>query len=380
MTEFSLTTLFVVPDGTLASAGSTDALTPGQLGVFLPDYTLAAVGTIPSAKYFYIAQGRPTGELTSESKKSDKIDPKKVLEWYKVSAEPDATTQIVEISDFSVKCGENITLTLRAHSAYIETVYYNGLQRSVTVPTACCDCGADPCTELDPQATIDAMIAKLYEVGTNGSGDVLPLTKFFTFERVGVGAASKLKIVAKPLDVYGNPCELRAFPYQYDRLWFRAFVTRQPETSADSYIPDTCDQVATVTITQRATYVKGHADEIKMLERRYYSYQTPAFKQLYDRVGYNGAFTSLVVDGKFYDTYYIKYIPYDQYQETHWQDAVVQNSTVIAAFEAGEGSAFETLMVAALGAVKDETGVNVTTTTTTTTTTTSTTSTTTLIP
>lgn len=380
MTEFSLTTLFVVPDGTLASTGSTDALTSGQLGVFLPDYTIATGGTIATAKYFYIAQGRPSGEIVSGSKRSDKIDKNKILEWYKVSAEPDATTQIVDVSDFNVKCGEDITLTIRAHSVYIETLFYNGLQVSVTVPTACCACGADPCTELDPQATVDALIAKLYNTNSKGGSSALALTDFFTFERVGTGAASVLRIVAKPLTAFGQPCDLRAFPYEYDRMWYRVFVTRQPETSADSFIPDTCDQVATVTVVSRATYVKGHADEIKMLERRYYSYQAGAFKQLYDKVGYNGNFTSFVVDGKFYDTYYIKFVPHDQYQETHWQDGIVQNSTVICAFEAGEGTAFEALIVAALGAVSDKTGVNVTTTTTTTTTTTSTTSTTTLIP
>jgi hypothetical protein len=380
MTDFSLTTLFVVPDGTLAAAGSTDALTSGQLGVFLPDYTIATGGTIATAKYFYIAQGRPSGEITSGSKRSDKIDKLKIQEWYKVLAEPDATTQIVDVSNFSVKCGEDITLTIRAHSNYIEALFFNGLQVSVTVPTACCACGADPCTVLDPQATVDAIIAKLNLVGSLGGGSNIRLTDLFTFTRVGTGASSVLRIVAKPLTVYGQPCDLRAFPYEYDRMWFRTFVTRQPDTSADSFVPDTCTPVATVTVVARSTYVKGHADEIRMLERRYYAYQAGAFKQLYDKVGYNGNFTSFVVDGKFYDTYYIRYIPYDFYQETDWQDAIRQNSTVIVAFEAGEGAAFEALIVAALGAVSDKTGVNVTTTTTTTTTTTSTSTTTTLIP
>jgi len=86
-----------------------------------------------------------------------------------------------------------------------------------------------------------------------------------------------------------------------------------------------------------------------------------------------------VTDGTFYDTYYIKFYPYDEYLNT-WNPGVPQDSTVIIAFPTGDGTTFETLMETYLGAADDVCATNPTTTTTTSTTSTSTTSTTTLIP
>jgi hypothetical protein len=86
-----------------------------------------------------------------------------------------------------------------------------------------------------------------------------------------------------------------------------------------------------------------------------------------------------VTANTYYDTYYIKYFPYDEYLAV-WNPGVVQDSTVIIAFPTGTGTSFETLLTAYLGAPTDYSGTNPTTTTTTSTTSTSTTSTTTLIP
>jgi len=58
MADFSLTTLFVVPVGsTIASADSTQDLTPGKVGFFRSDYTVATAGNIATSPYFYVAQG-----------------------------------------------------------------------------------------------------------------------------------------------------------------------------------------------------------------------------------------------------------------------------------------------------------------------------------
>lgn len=380
--DFSLTTLFVATSGTLASSGSTDALTAGQIGLFGPAYSIVNAGNIANSKYIYIAQGRKENTPGVGSKRSDKIDKNKIIEWYKTVAESDVTNEIVEISDFSVKCGEDITVTLRAHSSYIDTLFYNGLTKSVTVKTDCCECGELPCTDLDPEATVDKLVAKFNGGGNDflGAQDNVPITKFFEFSRTGSGETSKLRIVAKPLDKYGNPCDLAAFPWEYDRLWFRAFVYAGPATSQDFIVADPCDQVGTVTVVQRATYAKGSSDEIKQLEKNYYSYQTPAFKHLHEGVGWNGAYESLVVDGTFYDLYYLKFVPHDQSEETRWQDAVVMDSTVIVAFPTGTGSSFEEALTAYIGAPVDKSGLNITTTTSTSTTSTTTTTTTTLIP
>ncbi len=381
--DFSLTTLFVVPNGTLASTGGTETLTAGQLGLFRPDWSFATAGNIAAAKWFIIAQGRNASETPQESKKSDKIDKNKIISWRKSLSEADYTGQVTDVTDFSVKCGQQFTLTIRAFSNYISAAFANGYTRSVTVPTPCCECDGDPCDVLDPEATVDDLILRLNNTGSAGGSSAANLTDFFTFSKVGTGASTKLRITAKALTVYGNPCDLSAYPYEYDRLYFRTFVYEGPETSADNLVSDACSTAATVTVIQRATYPKGTSEEIKQLERRFYSYQTDKFKQLYTDGSWNGSYTSNVVDGTFYDLYYIKFRAADLGNETAWQDGVVQDETVIVAFEAGEGSAFETVLVAALGAAENVTGTDITTTTTTSTTstsTTSTTSTTTLIP
>ena len=74
MSDFSLTTLFVVPVGqtALPSSGSTQDLTAGQVGFFKNDYSVATAANIAAAPYFYVAQGRQTTYLQG-SKRSDKI-------------------------------------------------------------------------------------------------------------------------------------------------------------------------------------------------------------------------------------------------------------------------------------------------------------------
>src|SRR5687767_14716009 len=100
MNGFSLTTMFIVPDGTLASAGSTQDLTPGQLGLFRPDYSLATAGNIAAAKYFYLAQGRKELVPGLGSKRSDKIAASRVTSWYKSVSEDTAALQISTLTDF----------------------------------------------------------------------------------------------------------------------------------------------------------------------------------------------------------------------------------------------------------------------------------------
>ena len=139
MADFSLTTLFVVPVGetSLPSSGSisTQDLTAGQVGIFSSKYLAVDATTIATANpYFYVAQGRQNTYLQA-SKRSDKISSTgaNVSEWYKVSGCATTANQITDVTNFNVTCGESITLTLRAHSSYIDTLYFNGFTRSVTV-------------------------------------------------------------------------------------------------------------------------------------------------------------------------------------------------------------------------------------------------------
>jgi hypothetical protein len=391
MADFSLTTLFVSPVGnTLPSSGSTtQELTPGQFGIFLPNYTAADASNIDDAgvKYFYVAQGR-TNTYLQGSKRSDKIagvlqngggNQSNVTEWYKVTGSPVAANQVTEVVNFNVKPGEVITLTLRAFSSYINTLYFNGFTRSVTVNAPCLACGGDPCSDVDVPELIDRLIYQLELKAPGNNPDNISFSTFYQFQRVGDDQNAKLVISGKPLTQYGQPCDVAAFPWEYDRMVFRTFIYAGPATTADFIVADPCNVVAEPIITQRASYVAGTSAEIQQLEKNFYSYQAGYLKHLYRMVGYNENFESWVSTGTTYDTFYIKFNDYDK-SAYQWGDYIHEDSTVIIAVPQAQTSAVNAILAAALGAAQDDSAPITSTTSTTTTIWPSTSTTTTLIP
>ncbi|NBW37937.1 MAG: hypothetical protein EBR30_23545 [Cytophagia bacterium] len=392
MADFSLTTLFVVPVGqtSLPSSGSTQNLTAGQVGFFKNDYSVATAGNIAAAPYFYVAQGRQNTYLQG-SKRSDKIKgcpsgsgcSSNVTEWYKVSGCGTPAVQITDVTDWSVQCGEVVTLTLRAHSSYLDTLYFNGFTRSVTVQAPCCDCGADPCTDVDTNELINQFIYQLNLAAPGNNPDNITFSDFYTFENVG---GTILRISGKPLTKYGQPCDIAAFPWEYDRMYFRTFVYPGPATTADFIVADNCNIVANPIVVQRASYPTGTAEEIAQLEKNFYSYQAGYLKHLYRMNGYNENFESYVSTGVIYDSYYIKFNQFDK-SAYQWGDYIYEDSMVIIAVpnadtpgNAGIAAAVEAVLEAALGTVVDNNACITTTTTTTATPPTTTTTTSTLIP
>lgn len=385
MADFSLTTVFVVPVGnTLPSSGSTQNLTPGQFGIFGNDYTVANAGNIAGFPYFYVAQGR-TNTYLQGSKRSDKIsgslnagNRNNVTEWYKVSGCPTAATQVTDVNGWNVKCGDIVTLTLRAHSSYIDTLYFNGFTRSVTVQAPCCECGGDPCETVDVPALIDAFIAKLTLQAPGINPDNINFNTFYQFQRIGNDASAVLRISGKALTVYGQPCDVAAFPQEYDRMYFRTFVYSGPATTADFIVADACNIVATATVTQRASYASGQDVEMRQLEKNYYSYQAGYLKHLYRMNGYNENFESWVTDGTTYDSFYIKFNEYDK-SAYSWGDYIKEDAMVIIACPQALTSGIQAILEAALDTVADD-NTCITTTSTTTTIWATTTTTSTLIP
>ncbi len=372
MADFSLTTLFVVPVGQVAlpSSGSTQDLTAGQLGIFKSNYSIATgLSPFVDSPYFYVAQGRANTYLQS-SKRSDKIatNGSNVSEWYKVSGCSTPSLQITDVTNFNVQAGEDVTLTLRAHSSYLDTLYFNGFTRSVTVAAPCLDCGDDPCDNVDANALINALITKLTTSGPGINPDNITLSQFYTFQNV---EGTTLRISAKPLTKYGVPCDVSAFPFEYDRMFFRTFVYSGPATTADFIVADNCNIVATPVIIQRSSYATGTAEEIIQLEKNYYSYQAGYLKHLYRMVGYNQNFESYVNNGTTYDTYYIRFNDIDKaaYQ---WGDYVQQDSIVIIAVPKTQvdgaanfvGNEISNILESALGAVIDNNACITTTSTT----------------
>ena len=379
MADFSLTTLFVVPVGnTLPSTGSTQNLTAGQFGLFLNTYAVATTGNIGSAPYFYAAQGR-TNTYLQGSKRSDKISSANVTEFYKVVGNPVAANQVTDISNFTVKPGEIVTLTLRAFSSYINTLYFNGFTRSVTVNAPCLACGGDPCTDVDVPALIDDLIYHLRLKAPGNNPDNISFSTFYQFQRIGNDQNAILRISGKPLTVYGQPCDIAAFPWEYDRMYFRTFIFSGPATTADFIVADPCNNVAYVEVTQRATYPSGTSAEIQQLEKNFYSYQAGYLKHLYRMNGYNENFESWVTDGTVYNTFYIKFNEYDK-SAYQWGDYIYEDSTVIIAAPQSLSDDIEDILIAALGTPTDDSGPITSTTSTTTTIWPSTSTTTTLIP
>jgi hypothetical protein len=379
MADFSLTTLFVVPVGqtALPSSGSTQDLSAGTVGIFRSDYSLATAANIAAKPYFYVAQGRVNTYLQG-SKRSDRIasNGSNVSEWYKVIGCPTAANQITDVTDFSVQCGDTLTLTLRASSSYINTLYFNGFTRSVTVQAPCCDCGADPCVDVDTNALINQLIGKLTAQAPGINPDNISFNTFYTFENVG---GTILRITGKPLTKYGQPCDIAAFPFEYDRMSFRTFVYSGPATTADFIVADSCN----IAITQRSSYASGQSAEIAQLEKNFYSYQAGYLKHLYRMNGYNENFESWVSDGVTYDSYYIKFNELDK-SAYQWGDYIQEDSTVIIsapnASTSGIAAAIETVLEAALGTLVNGNSCITTTTTTSSAPTTTTTSSTTQIP
>lgn len=380
MADFSLTTLFVVPVGnTLPSSGSTQNLTAGRFGIFTNLYAADNVGTaIAAAPYFYLAQGR-TNTYLQGSKRSDKISNANVSAWYKVVGSPVAANQVTDVTNFTVTPGTDVTITLRGFSSYLQTLYFNGFTRSVTVKGECLECGGDPCADVNVPALIDAFIIKFSEQAPGNNPDNITFSDFYQFQRIGNDQNAILRISGKPLTKYGQPCDVAAFPWEYDRMYFRTFVYAGPATTADFIVADSCNMVADAYVTQRSSYISGTSGEIQQLEKNYYSYQAGYLKHLYRMVGYNENFESWVSDGTTYDTYYIRFNEYDK-SAYKWGDFIIEDSMVIIAAPQALASDIEDVLIYALGTPVNQTGEIVSTTSTTTTVWPSTSTTTTLIP
>lgn len=376
--DFSLTTLFVVPVGnTLPTSGSTENLTDGQFGVFKDRArTAATAGNIATAQFIQFAQGRPTSYLGT--KVSDYIKSTKVKKWYKVTGSGTAANEIWTFSDFTAKCEQSISLTLRGHSQYLDTISYNGFTRSVTIETPCCDCGENPCTEIANETLIDLFLAKIAdETAVQNGPTALTISTFFTFTKVGTGDDAVLVVESKPINQYGKFCDVALNPYEYDRIWFRGWVYANPDTTVDFLVYDRCEQAATATLTQRSSFPRGTSDQVAQDQINYYSYQA-AYKHLFRLSQYNQQFEDWVTDGTIYDQLVLQFDEYEQ--DDSFTANLKQDERVIIWVPQSLSAGLITVLTPYLGAPTDESGAVVTTTTTTSSSTTTTTSTTTLVP
>jgi hypothetical protein len=370
--DFSLTTLFVLPvSNTLPTTGTTANLVANQFGVFKPDYTPATAGNVASQPYIILAQGRPVALPGVGTEKSDKIYLKNVIEWFKVTAHATVSQQITDISDFTASCSEDVTISVRIRSFYADTGYFNGLTKSWTLTTPCCDCGSDPCTDIDG-ADIQALVQNFVDlINAETTTNFDSTASFILAERIGTGSTTKLRLIARTLSPEPVTVDPTNFPFQYDRVYFWAWAYKGPVSSQDYNVWDACDSFATVTKIQDTTYPRGSSAEVAQLERDYNSYNTaPIAKQLFSDINFNQAFSSQVVAGTYYDFYYLKF---KSPMNNQWNATVEQDEAVIIVNPTTINTGTIAVLTAFLGTPVDESGSLATTTTSTSSTTTSTT-------
>lgn len=341
--DFSLTTIFVNPVGsTLASAGATSALTPGKIGFFKKTYAAPAVAADTE---FVIAQGRMANEIPQTTKKSDVIRNSKVIRYKKFPAVTAFQPKIIEISDFTARCGEEVSITLRTFSKYLRVSYFNGMTNTFTIQTPCCECGEDPCTEVDAEALVDEFITK---INASKHGEYL------TASKTGTGADAVLVLTGDALQQDPNSVNLDNYVYDgFDYTEFYAYAYKGAETTMDELVANRCEVFATVETTQTPTFPRGSYAEVRQMEKRFYSYQSGIFKMLNCNPDWNPVYTPHAVPGTYYDQYLIKFRTTEGNKT--WGQYTEQDETVILYVAQADSAAYTTALDALMKAGSIET-------------------------
>ena len=134
---------------------------------------------------------------------------------------------------------------------------------------------------------------------------------------------------------------------------FSTFVYSGPATTADFIVADNCNIVATATVTQEASLPRGTADEIKQLEKNFYSYQAGYLKHLFRMNGFNQNFESYVQDGVIYDTFYVKFNDFDLNPSNYtFGDYNILDQTVIIAVPHGSAISLDLQEFRLMGLVR----------------------------
>lgn len=347
--DFSLPTIFVKPFGVAnATSGASSALTAGQIGIY--DKTLLAVAD-GNTTAFRIAQGRHANEYPQTTKKSDLIKRSNIVRYIKTPAVTTAVTKQIKVEGFTAKCGEEVTLTLRLFSKYINVYYNYGWTKSFVVQTPCCECGDDPCETVDYEELIDSFVTK---INASDMADWVTAAKVTVEGEDEAPDTYYMTITAKAITQDPTSASMDNFIYDgYDALDFYVYAGKAPETTSDPMVEDRCNTFATVTTVRTATHTKGSSREISRLERENYSYQTGKFKDVNCDPDMNPVYVTNVVPGKFYDQFLITYKPARTTQT--WEDAVDIDETVLIYVETTESATFTTTLNAIVGSASIET-------------------------
>lgn len=352
--DHSITTLFVVPDAnTLPTTGSTENLTAGQFGIFKDKLRAAATAAnIGTAEYIQIAQGRPGTGLGT--KLSDRIKVSKLKRFTKIAGSSATQNPIIEITNFSANKGDDLIVSWRVFTPLLEARHPNGLTQSVVVPGDCVTCGDAPCTTVANEPIIDAVMAQYNLILSKQStaGNAVRLDSYVTLAKSGTGSTAKIVITAKsPEEIAVYAPDVATRNIDKVRVVLKAWAYKAPETTADFYDPNDCNQVATVTTTQEGTFKRLTSEEIKQMEVDFHSFQA-THKHVYRDGRFNDQFKSYVKDGAVYDLYFIQFDELTPDTDNFSAKFTLDETAVIAVIQ-GQGATIETILTTYLGAVKD---------------------------
>lgn len=337
---FLLPHVFVSPVGnTLPTTGTTSDLTANQLGIFLPNFTPATAGNAAAAEYLRVVQQRPNSDLNLPTVKSDKIYADKVIKKYKIVGSAGDVLEAT-ISDFDVRCDENLSLTLRVWENDLEISYANGYTRTFTKKAPCCDCDGDPCESVSTE-DLETLIAEFVD---DINGDPI-LSKYMTAsvgsDDVSIDLVGINQVDAPVSDKLANT-------YRPNATSFKAWAYRGAPTTQDIIDYDSCEAIGTFTITQEIGYPVGTSQQVEMIERSKHSYKIPIFKDYYKGGdAFNGLYHSNVTAGTLYDQLVIEF--YNPETPVGWNSQVAQTSVVQIFTPQAQTSAVEAILTPKYG-------------------------------
>lgn len=355
--DFSIPNIFVLASAnTFPTAGTTtDALTGSQFGIYNQNNVAINAGNAAAQLSIKLVQNRLENIPGIGTKKSDLIVKGKTIREYKkftpvTSTVPQIsfignTGAALDLNTMTIRCDETYSVTLRLFSEYIDVGFYNGLTQSVTVKAPCCDACGDNCDVIDPVSTLQQLVDK---INAHEKLSLYVTAALITNVTDADNPLYGISLTGKPLKVYGPvPGDIYAFPYLYDALTFDVFAYKGADTSQDYLVYDRCENFV-ITRTQDATYLHGSSEEIFMLEKRYWGYNT-TMKEGFSNPIFNQHFQRYSVPGTFY-THYV--IQFDNSHNSNWHDEVEYDNKVhvaIVSTDTATISSFEGIMNAFTG-------------------------------
>lgn len=262
----------IFPVSALRTTGATTAVLKKELAAFSSDLGTNLGGTPAAPAEFKLVFG--SGSAKFGSFKSSTIKQSNIVSVTKTNADLSILQQITYIGFDEVSaatptfsCDEEFSVTLKINEYWSKGVYQPMIQESIRVKTDCCDTCSGGCDNLDAEAYMTEIAAKI-------NANPL-LSKYVTALKVGSGANWGVKLTGKVVDEFGNACVPDAVPYIFNLVRFKVAVHPGPYNTMDFDLADGCSPWA-ITTTQEIKYPIGDKAAMAEMERHFFGNNLPA--------------------------------------------------------------------------------------------------------